>query len=453
MSAEALTAKDDVSDDGLPSPRRQIALAALLIAIAMIVVDSSSVNVALPSIAHSFGALPADVIRIVSAHQITMVALLLPCAALAEKFGYRRLLMTGVVLFVVSSVVCLFANSLPNLIAARAALGLSGACIFGATTALLRLSQPRHLLGRTMGTMGMVVAVSTGLGPGMGMTILTHADWRWIFAPNLVFGLTTLVLCLALPVVRDPSRRFSLVSAGLAALTFTLLIVGIGNAVGRPVVAAACVAAAIVLATLLIVWERPRPFPLLPVDLFRRPQFAFAIAGSACLFSAQMSAFIALPFHFQPYFGNLQTGILLTVWPIAVAIMAPWAGRLSDRISASTLCAFGSALLAMGLILLAVSPTNSVSIAVAALLMCGAGFGLFQTPNNRAMLLAVPINRIGAAAGVQATTRQFGHALGAAFAALAFALSATFGGTISLGVSAAMACAALLVSTVPRGQP
>lgn len=442
---------DKAEDEGIPAPRRHIAFAAILVGVAMSVIDASSVNVVLPRIAQDFNVQPADAIRIVSAHQIMMVAMLLPCASLAEKIGFRRMLMLGLFLFVVASVGCALASTLPELFAMRIVVGVSGACMFSSTTALVRLSQPTQMLGRTMGMVATVVAVSTGLGPAIATTILVYADWTWIFVPNVVFGLLALALCPSLPVVRDAARPINVVSAGLAAATISLLIVGVGKAAETPALAGCCVLLGSVLGAVLLRRERKTRFPILPVDLLRIPQFSISVAGAACLFLAQMSAFVALPFRLHAHFDSVHVGMLLTVWPIAVALTAPWAGRLSDYMRANVLCAVGSALLGTGLLALIVFPSSSLLFTIPALILCGTGFGMFQTPNNRHMLLAVPLSRVGAAGGMQATTRQFGQAMGASAAALAFTLSATFGATLALAVGAAAACAALLISIAPRG--
>jgi DHA2 family multidrug resistance protein-like MFS transporter len=443
---------DTEEEPGLPIPARYFALAAILITIAIGVIDASSLNVVLPHIATTFDVSPAEAIRLVSAFQITIVAMLLPCASLAEKFGYRRMLVTGLTLFVISSVVCFFARSMPELLIARIGAGFAGACIFATTTALVRLSQPRKRLGRTVGMVATVVAVSTGLGPAIATTIVAYADWAWIFVPNIAFGLLALVLTRSLPVVRDRARPIHVVSAALSAATFSLLIIGVSNAVARPLLGAACLALGLAAGIALLCRERSTTFPILPVDLFRLPQFSIAVAGSVFLFLTQMTAFVALPFYLHQHFDGVTVGMLLIVWPVAVALTAPVAGRLSDRMSGGLLCAVGSAMLGLGLIALVNIAPSSVALMIAAMALCGSGFGLFQTPNNRSMLLAVPRARVGAAGGMQATARQFGQALGASVAALGFTLSPALGGTISLSVAAGTAFLALLISLVkPRG--
>lgn len=439
-------------DQGLPAPGRHIALAALLITIAIAVIDASSVNVVLPHIARTFNVSPAEAILAVSTYQIAMVAMLLPCASLAEKIGLRRMLLIGLVLFVLSSAVCFFARSMPELLIARIAAGFANACIFATTTALVRISQPTKRLGRTFGTVATVVAVSTGLGPAIATAIVEQADWVWIFAPNIVFGLLALLLVRSLPVVRDKARPVDLVSAALCVTTFSFMIVGVSNLVARPASAAICISVGLAACLLLLRRERFSQYPMLPVDLLRLPPFANAIAGAACLFLAQMTAFVALPFYLHDHFDSVQVGALLTVWPIAVAMTAPVAGMLSDRLPPHVLCATGAAMLGIGLVGLVIIPPTLVFLIVPALAIAGSGFGLFQTPNNRTMMLSVPRNRIGAAGGMQATTRQFGQALGASTAALGFSLSVALGGTISLSVAAGIAFLAFLISISPYGR-
>jgi MFS transporter, DHA2 family, multidrug resistance protein len=435
--------------DPLQGARRYTALLAILLAVAASVIDATAMNVVLPFVAADFAIDASDAIGVVSAHQIAMVALLLPCASLAEKIGYRRMLRIGLVLFVVASAYCFVAGSFLELLIGRIAVGLSGSCMFSSTTALVRLSQPTRALGRTMGTVATVVAVSTGIGPVIGTAIVGFTGWFWIFLPNVIAGIAALLMTGSLPAIRDAGRKVNFLSGFLAAVALSSLVTAIAGIEESAAYALLFGSMAVVTGTWLWRREREVAFPVLPVDLLKIRQFSIAIGGAACLFLAQMSAFVALPFHLHQRFDHVTTGLLLTAWPAAVALTAPWAGYFSDRLPSNVLCAIGALLLTVGLIASSLFAGSDLVPAVCALFVSGIGFGLFQTPNNRSMLLAVPLTRVGAAGGMQAATRHLGQALGASIAGLMFSLSPAAGSTLSLSLAACVACLALIVSLLP----
>jgi DHA2 family multidrug resistance protein-like MFS transporter len=424
--AEPGTAAGKTEEDGLPEPRRTLAMLCLLAAIAAAVIDGSIVNVALPTIARSLDVAPDQAIWIVTAYQTALVAFLLTFAALGEIFGFRRIFTAGLVLFVVASLVCATARSLTVLLVARAAIGLSGAAMFGVSTALMRLIQPRARLGRTIGTIALLVATSMAIAPTIGAAIIAVADWWWIFPVNIPFGVLALALAGSLPEPKPHSRPFDGISAALTALVFGLLISGLSVIARTPAWGLAAVAAAVVAGAILLSREFKQAVPLVPLDLFRIRPFTVAVSASTCCFAAQTCAFVGLPFFLQDTLalGEVETGLILTAWPAAVAVTAPIAGRMADHLPASVICGAGSAAMAVGLGLLGIFPPGTPSLVLAfATVLAGLGFGWFQTPNNRAMLLSAPLPRSGAAGGVQATARQFGQATGAALVALAFTLT------------------------------
>ena len=202
-----------------------------------------------------------------------------------------------------------------------------------------------------------------------------------------------------------------------------------------------------------IVWAVRRqwdlPAPLLPVDLLRRPIFGLSVGTSICSFVAQMLAFVSLPFSLERNLGLdvTTTGLLITPWPLTVAVASIFSGRLADRYPASILNFLGLAAMMAGLILLGLLPPHP-GIANIALRMavCGAGFGFFQPPNNRVILTSAPRTRSGAASGTISSSRLLGQATGAALAALLLAHAAEHGAVLSLFVGAGFAGLAAVLS-------
>ena len=176
----------------------------------------------------------------------------------------------------------------------------------------------------------------------------------------------------------------------------------------------------------LFVWRQKRlADPMMPIDVFRRPIFSLSITAATCTFTAQGLAFVSLPFFFHTVLGRdaTSTGILLTAWPLALATIAPIAGRLADRHHAGLLGAIGLTSMTAGLVLTALLPPNPSSADIMwRLVLCGAGFGVFASPNNRLMMNAVPRERSGSAGGIIATARTLGQTMGAALVAVVFGL-------------------------------
>lgn len=418
-----------VPADGLPQPLRGWAVATSVIAVGMASLDSSIANTALPTIAADVDATPAASVWVVNAYQLALAGTLLPFASLGEIHGYRRVYIWGVVVFTVASLLCALSWSLPTLTAARVLQGLGASGIMSVNTALIRFVYPSSQLGRGVGFNALVVAVSTALGPTVAAAILSVASWQWLFAVNVPAGAAAIVLAMrALPDTPRAAHRFDLPSAALNVATFTSLILCIGEVAhsAPPVVAGAAGVLAVAAGVLLVRRQLVLPVPLLPIDLYRRPMFALSSATSMCSFAAQGLAFVSLPFLFQTVLGRsaVETGLLLTPWPVATGIMALIAGPLSDRYAPAVLGGIGLAILCAGLLLMATLPPDAGPLGIVCrLAVCGFGFGFFQSPNLKAIMSSAPPGRSGSASGIVATSRLLGQSVGAALAALCFGVS------------------------------
>jgi len=437
--------------DGLPPPQRQWAMLAIGLAIAMAVLDGAIANVALPTIARDLRATPADSVWVVNAYQLVITILLLPLASLGEISGYRRIYRIGLAVFTLASLGCALSASLGLLTLARVVQGVGAAGVMSVNAALVRYIYPRHMLGRGIGIVALVVAVSAAVGPTVAAAILSVASWPWLFAVNVPTGVATMIAARALPRTPRSGGRFDYPSALLNALFFGLLILavdGLGHGGRAPYVALAFGGAAVA-GVALVVRQLPQPAPLLPVDLLRIRLFALSIATSVCSFAAQMLAYVAIPFYFQDALGRgaVATGLLMTPWPAASALTALLAGRLADRYSAGVLGALGLGLFAAGLAMLALLPTApSDADIVWRMALCGVGFGLFQSPNNRAILSSAPRERSGGASGMLGTARLLGQTSGAALVALMFGLFHAHATIVALGVASGISLVAAAVS-------
>ena len=436
----------DGEPDGLPPGLRGLAVLTVSLAVLMAVMDSAIANIALPTIARDVGASAADSIWVVNAYQLAITMCLLPFSSLGEVHGYRRIYQAGLAVFTLGSLACALSGTLPGLTLARVFQGVGAAGIMSVNTALTRFIWPRALLGRGLGINAMVAAVSSALWPTVAAGILSVASWEWLFAVNVPLGLFALVVAArSLPATPRSPHRYDGISAVLSATafgTFILSVDALGHGTRLPV-AVLGLAATAGTGVLLVRRQLRLPSPLLPVDLLRNPLFSLSIATSVCSFMAQMLAYVVLPFYLQGALGRdaVGTGLLMTPWPVMVAIVAPLAGRLADRYPAGVLGGIGLGIFAAGLVLLAGLPLDATDPGIAwRMAVCGLGFGLFQSPNNRAIMNAAPRRRSGGASGMLSTARLLGQALGAASTALVFSLYPA--GGVAVGLLAAAACAA-----------
>ncbi|MES2401361.1 MAG: MFS transporter [Pseudomonadota bacterium] len=424
--------------DGLPPRERRWALWVIIPGILMTVLDGTIVNLALPDITRELHATAAQSIWVINAYQIAIIALLLPLATLGDVIGYRRVYMVGMALFTAASVACTFADSLITLALARGVQGLGAAGIMGVNAALVRLTYPRALLGRGIALNSMVVAGGTVAGPSIAAAVLSVASWPWLFAINLPIGVFCLLLGRkALPhnLSRADSARISWLDVILNILMFSLVVLGVdglgvrqeGQGVAGqgvpPWVAVVELALGVAIGVFYVRRQLRQPLPLFPVDLLRIPVFALSMGTSIGAFCAQMLAYVGLPFLLLDSYGrsHLEAGLLLTAWPVGIAMTALVAGRLIGRFSGGILGGAGLGLMALGLVLLAMLPAHPSSADIVwRMLICGMGFGLFQSPNNHIILTSAPAHRSGGAGGMLGTARLTGQILGAVLLAMIF---------------------------------
>lgn len=440
--------------DGLPQPQLGWAILTIAIGLIMSVMDGAIANVALPTIARDLNASPAFSIWIVNGYQLAITISLLPLASLGEIIGYRRVYLAGLLLFTIASLFCVFANTLTLLTIARILQGFGAAGIMSVNMALVRHIYPRAMLGRGIGINAMVVAISSAIGPSVAAGILAVGPWPYLFAINIPLGIGALVLGQKyLPHTSPAGHDFDWKSAALSAITFGIGLAAI-DSFGHgedPLISLMEFGAACIAGVLLVRRQTNMTSPLLPLDLLRIPIFALSIATSIASFCAQMLAFVALPFYLESRFGYsaVEIGLLITPWPIAVAFAAPFAGRLVEHYPAGLLGGIGLVLFAFGLGALAWLPAHPALLDVAwRMAVAGAGFGLFQTPNNRTMIAAAPRERSGGASGMLGTARLLGQTIGAALVSLLIARSTLDGTRLALLVAAGFAVMGAALSTL-----
>jgi DHA2 family multidrug resistance protein-like MFS transporter len=458
--AEPVKPAETQADGMPPGLPRLLAVATITIGLTMSVLSNSMTNLALPYIAHDLNISAENSIWIVNASQIALMVTLLPVAALADIVGYRHVYRFGLALFCVASLGCVLAPSLSWLIAARVVQGLGGSAIMAIQPALVRSIYPRAMLGRGLGFNTTVVATSLAAGPSIGAALLTAWSWPVLFGVYIPLGMISFVLAERyLPHTTHVHRPFDILSAVMSGITFGLLIFGIdGMAHGHSwFVIVGELGIAALLGTLFVWRQTKLADPMMPIEIFKKPVFALSISAATCTFCAQGLAFVSLPFFFHTVLGRnaTDTGILLSAWPLALASIALIAGRLADRYHAGILGAIGLTSMTTGLVLTALLPPDpSTADIMWRLVLCGAGFGLFASPNNRLMMNAVPRDRSGSAGGIIASARTLGQTMGSALVALVFGLfdfsgdGAVTAGHAAIWLAAGFAGVALVVGSL-----
>lgn len=436
------------------TPREFRGMVAILISIALATLDTAIANTALPSIAADLNASPAASVWVINAYQLAAVATLLPFAALGGVIGHRKVYLGGLMLFVLSSALCTFAWSLPTLTIARVMQGLGASAIMAVNAALISSIFAHERLGRGLGMNALVVGTSFAAGPTIASLVLSVANWPWLFAINLPLGVFALVFAWnSLPASKPGTLSFDRLTALFNVITFGALIFALSQAAQLGSMNSVLIALAVfvIAGTMMLRREVGHPAPMFPLDLLKRPMFALSALTAFCSFATQGLAFVSLPFFFETVLGRnpIQTGFLMTPWSVVVAMIAPFAGRLSDRYAPGLLGGIGLAILSAGMISLTLIPSDASAWDIGIrMVICGLGFGFFQAPNQKALMTSAPKERASGASGTIATARLMGQATGAALVALSFGISGEHGPVLALAIGAGFAATGSISSAL-----
>jgi len=405
-------------------------MAIIAIGVFMATLDTSIVNISLPTIARYFGVpLNGAVEWVIIAYLVVIAGVLLTTGRVADMIGHKPIWAAGLTIFTIGSAFCGFAPSLVLLIAARALQGLGGAMIMAISPAMLTGAFPASERGRALGLNAVVVALGVSTGPTLGGIITTYLSWRWIFFVNIPIGIIGVILTLR--VLKEKMRwgrgKFDPLGALLLALGLIALTLGLsfGQEWGwsSPLLIANLVTGVLALIVLYIV-ERRVSDPVIDLSLLHNRVFLSANLSLILSFMALFAVSFMLPFYLEELrnFTTEQSGLLLTPLPLTIAIIAPFSGSLADRIGTRWLAAGGLTVACIGLVLISqLDAHSSVWDIVWRLVVTGMGQAIFQSPNNSALMGAAPKGQQGSASGFLATGRVVGQSLSVALAGAVFA--------------------------------
>lgn len=446
------------------SIKDNVAILAILAVLIMTVLDVTVMNVALPVMEKDFGISDSQTVWIVTVYQMSIVMLLLPVSSFGDLYSYKKTFLAGVLVFTLASMACAFSGKFSFIVISRAVQGIGAACIMGVNIALMRIIYPRETLGRGMALNAMVIAVSTAAGPTLAGAVLTIASWHWLFIINLPLGILAFILgkkFLPQNPERNSVSKFDWISSLENILFFGLLFYSLGM-ISHGLDVWVCIIlmlCATFIGYIYVIRQRGRRDPLLPIDLCKIPLFSLSLCTSVCSFIAQIIAMVALPFLFISYYGfsEVTTGLLMTPWPLSTMLMSPVAARIAERYNPGIVASIGMAIFFVGLVSMALLTLQCTRIEewdiVWRMVLCGLGFGVYQTPNNLVMVTATPLSRTGGAGGLQSTARLVGQTFGATLVTLIFAFSkGVISVRITLIISACFAALASILSLSRMGR-
>jgi DHA2 family multidrug resistance protein-like MFS transporter len=412
--------------DGLPLPRRLLAIGAISCGSALVIIDGAVATVALPTIARDLKVDSSAIVAVVTVYQLTLVMLLLPFAGLGDRIGLKRLYQYGQLLFTAATILCFFAKSLPFLLIVRVAQAIGAAAALSVSSALIRQIYPAKQLGRGLGINSVVVSSSAAAAPTIGGLVLAIAPWPWVFASAVPFACLSLAFGRALPDPKPRDTPFDVLGAVMCAAMFGLVIGGLESAVhgDSPIVSAAIVLVGALVGVTFVRRQKGESDPILPIDLLARPVLALSVIGAYTAFIASMTLLLSTPFRLaQLDFTPAMIGAAIAPWPLTNMIVAPLSGWLSDRVPAGILGGIGMVISICALLLIAFMPADPSLFDVAwRMALCGSGFGTFLPPNARLIIGSAPRERAAAAGGLVSTVRLVGQTTGATLVAALLAL-------------------------------
>ncbi len=399
-----------------------LVMAAVGMGIFLATIDGSIVNVALPTLESAFNASFATLQWVVLAYLVTISTLMLSVGRLADMVGKKTIYASGFVVFTLGSVLCGLSPTIYWLIGARILQALGAAMVMALGTAIIIEAFPPQEWGRALGISGSIVSVGIVIGPTLGGLILDSFNWRWIFFVNLPVGIVgTWMVLRYVPAIRPREKqRFDFLGALILLTSLLCLLLGltIGQERGFDDLLVLGLLVGFLIGGALFIWvELHTPQPMVDLKLFRNRLFSINLTTAMMVFICSAGTVILMPFYLENVLGYdpRMVGLLLSVVPVMLGITSPISGAASDRFGTRQIATLGLALLLIGYLGLHSLSTDTSALGYALRFVpIGLGFGVFQSPNNTAIMSAAPRSQTGVVSGMLAISRTLGQTAGIA---------------------------------------
>jgi EmrB/QacA subfamily drug resistance transporter len=413
----------------ITSARKWLIIVITSLSAFMATLDGSIVNIALPVMSDELRVSIDSIQWVVTAYLLTISIMLLIWGKLSDIYGKKYIFAAGFLIFSLGSALCSFSHTLHFIVISRIVQALGAAAMMSLSQAIVTGTFPPTERGRALGFLGTMVALGSLVGPSLG-GILVHAfGWPSIFLINIPIGIVGFICAVVIiPEIFDRQEDRSFDIKGTLLFSFSMLLLFLGLLFAQEGDIPVVWLIPIVLVSLTGLWlfirtERKTDNPLLNVGLFRIHEFSFGLASAYLTFIAMNSTMLFIPFYLQDLLGYtpLKAGLIVSAYPITMAVVAPVSGWLSDRITYRPLTVAGLAVTTAALLLFAtINETTGIVSVVLLMVLLGAGFAVFQSPNNSSIMGCVPRAQLGIAGGANALFRNLGMVSGTTFSVLIF---------------------------------
>jgi len=406
-----------------PQNRKWWTLLAVSFGLFMIMLDNTVVNVALPSIATSFNVSLSELEWVVVGYALSFATFMLTGGKLADRYGRRKLFIVGLVIFTGASLACGLAPTVGFLIAARVVQGVGGAIMNPATLSIITATFPPRQRGMAIGIWAGVSAMALAIGPLVGGILTEYVDWSWIFFINVPVGIVGIAVTRwAVDESRDTSHEQrldlpGLLTSGIGLFALTYALIEANNYGWTSSRILALLAFAVIMLGLFVVLEHRQRLPMLDLSLFRNMTYTGANVAMLLVTLAMFGIFFYNSIFIQRIMGYspVQTGAIFLPMTVLIILVAPQAGKLTDRIGARWLIGTGLSFVTLSLILFAqLEPDSTFWDILPGLLTGGFGMALTMTPTTAAAMGSVPVDKAGVGSAVLNAFRQVGGSLGIA---------------------------------------
>lgn len=415
----------------LTKSQRQIILFAVAIGTFMGPLDGSVVNIALPSISAYYSVPLSAVEWVLMSYLLTISSLLLTFGRMGDLYGYKKIYITGFIVFTAGSVFCGLAPSILMLIIFRAVQAVGAGMMMSMGPAIVTNVTPPQERGKSLGLIAISVSVALTTGPVLGGLLTNLFGWQSVFFINIPIGIIASIL--AWKIIPDLKNRdvqpFDVMGSFLFFLALILILLPLNYTEhlgwNNPIILGS-LGIGIILLVIFIFYEKRTKYPMLDVSLFNNRLFSMGNLSALLSYMAMYTIILLMPFYLQQLLEKSpsQAGMLLISMPLVTMVVAPISGSVSDRIDTRYVSSLGMGIMALGLWLLSsLNAQTGSAVIMAYLSVIGLGQGMFQTPNNSAVLGTVQPHRRGIASGMLAVMRNTGMVLGVAFSGAIFGIS------------------------------